>query len=77
MEILNSPDLWLKTVQALGPDFFKDEEGGAISQIKKSLKEWLTGLFKSGETTETKGNPELDRDRLISSALLKKFKVTP
>jgi uncharacterized protein involved in exopolysaccharide biosynthesis len=77
MEILSSPDLWLKTVQALGPNFFKDEGTGAISKMISSFKEGLAGIFESGEKSKKEENSELMRDRAISLALIKKFKVTP
>lgn len=81
MEILRSPDLWTRTVKALGPNFFKDSSGGIINKALWLVSSEIGGLIESAQEPkkdENKGENEEDlRNRAIASGLMSRFDVTP
>jgi uncharacterized protein involved in exopolysaccharide biosynthesis len=73
MEILKSPDVWIKTVQALGPSFFKSKGGGTIGKIFSEL-----GVSsESSQKPNQEDNSELSKERAIATSLMARFEVTP
>ena len=73
MEILKSPDLWLKTVRELGVNFF---DGKASRGIGKFFTD-LGILSESTEEASQADNSELSKERAIAKSLMAKFDVTP
>ena len=80
MEIMKSPDLWTKTVKALGPDFFKGESQGLFGKVAGAISSSISDLLPSREEPKKEENPEAQqaaRDRAIASGLMTRFDVTP
>ncbi|MBI4963104.1 MAG: hypothetical protein HY913_07505 [Desulfomonile tiedjei] len=77
MELLKSPDLWMRTVNKLGVAAFKHEDsgivGGELRKLKKTVRE-LLGLTKSQIGDSQGESPEVQK---IAEGLIKKFKATP
>ncbi len=73
MEILKSPDLWIRTVKELGPDFFKGKARGAIERLFSEFGV----LSESLEKPKQEDNSELSRERTIATSLMARFEVTP
>ncbi len=69
MEILKGPDLWTKTVQALGPDFFEGKTDWIMGKI--------SGLFESWKDPKKEENSKLLRERTKATSLMSNFEVTP
>lgn len=78
MEILNSLDLWVKTVEKLAPDLLSDQQQGVWSAFKKEIKNYMSLVFRSADqkkpTTE-----DARKDAILKTAqgLLNVFKVSP
>jgi uncharacterized protein involved in exopolysaccharide biosynthesis len=73
MEILKSPDVWIKTVKALGPDFFKGKASGTIGRFFRELGV----LSESLEESKQEDNSESSKERTIAKSLMAGFEVTP
>jgi len=74
MELLRSPDLWMRTVSKLGVEAFKREEDGIIRGQLRQLKRTVRELLG-------RGRPETEDEsaavQKIAEGLLKNFKATP
>ncbi|MGC8659273.1 MAG: GumC family protein [Desulfomonilaceae bacterium] len=80
MEILKSPDLWTKTVKALGPAFFKSQPKGVLGRIFWTVSSGITELTTRPSEPKEKESPEAleaAKDRVIASSLMARFNVTP
>ena len=76
MEILRSPDLWTKTVKALGLNFFKNEKG-SIANLIGSVSGEIRGLLGPTKELSKDENTEAARDRAVATRLMTNFEVTP
>lgn len=74
MELLRSPDLWMRTVQKLGVATFKREESGIVSGELKQLKNTVRELL--GRKGPKTGDESAEVQK-IAESLIKKFKATP
>ncbi len=78
MEILNSLDLWVKTVEQLGPEIFKPQTRGVLGAISHELRQSLSFSFGSSEKTSmTLEEAQKDAALKVAQSLLTAFKVTP
>ncbi|MCL5126034.1 MAG: Wzz/FepE/Etk N-terminal domain-containing protein [Deltaproteobacteria bacterium] len=77
MEILKSPDLWSKTVEALGPNFFKSQPTGIFGKIKSAISTEITNFFQSPKEPENGESREQVKYRALASSLMSRFDVTP
>lgn len=77
MEILTSPDLWMRTVKTLGLKFFTypkmEEDHGLLAASVKKVK----GLFGLSEPPKSAAEKERERTLKVVDYLLKNFKVVP
>lgn len=78
MEILYSLDLWIKTVEKLGADFFKQQPKGVLGALSNELRQSLSFSFGS-QPQQSVTLEEAQKDAVLKTAqgLLGAFKVTP
>jgi len=74
MELLRSPDLWMRTVQKLGIATFKREEKGIIREQLKELKGRVRELLGRKRPPTADESAEVQK---IAEGLIKGFKATP
>jgi len=77
MEILKSPELWLRTVRKLGFGFFQGESAGVVGKIFGVISSSISGLFASKEDVKKADSQEYSRDIAIAYGLMSRFEVTP
>lgn len=78
-ELLSSPDLWMRTVKALGLEFLdatdQEDNQGWLRRTRKEIREFLASVFQSSSHESRGEKPEPMQEK--ARELIRKFTVKP